>query len=310
MIVWFEVVDARRQDQVLAAGQCLVDLRYGVAWLGDEELADRDGRPGVGTVGPCGAHGVALHGGHEDAVVPGWSPCTGMAPLASPGWSPASCTGHRMLLSRETLGGRTHGAGEHLVPDAVAPAVELAVPDEELLLRAVDHVAAVNCESAMKPPLANDGPGAIVHQGGVSVDLTRRIGAACDTAQNSVLEQPIRVGHVDGQVRQRAPEVIERDAVVGTETLVVDIDGPVDDHVVGRETETRHASVVADLKVERVGTGAVGAGLEQQRITLSAELVGDLLGGYRVNRRLDLALRHAGVEDIDVRAEVGLARRR
>ena len=41
---------------------------------------------------------------------------------------------------------------------------DAAVPDEVLLLRAVDDEAAVNCESAMKPPLAYDGPRAVVHQ--------------------------------------------------------------------------------------------------------------------------------------------------
>jgi hypothetical protein len=28
---------------------------------------------------------------------------------------------------------------------------------------------------------------------------------------------------------------------------------------------------------------------------------------YRIDRRLDLALRHAGIEDVNVRTEVGLA---
>jgi hypothetical protein len=46
-------------------------------------------------------------------------------------------------LKGETLGGRTHDARKHLVPDAVGPAIELAVPDQPLLLRAVDHGVAV-----------------------------------------------------------------------------------------------------------------------------------------------------------------------
>src|SRR5439155_19387089 len=53
----------------------------------------------------------------------------------------------------------------------------------------------------------------------------------------------------------------------------------------------------------------LGAGLEQQGEALSTELVGDLLVGHRVDRRLYLTLRHAGAEDVDVRAEGGSARR-
>jgi hypothetical protein len=58
---------------------------------------------------------------------------------------------------------------------------------------------------------------------------------------------------------------------------------------------------------QRGGGGAVHARLEQQRVALGAELVGDLLGRDRVHGGLDLALRHARREDVDVRAEVGLA---
>ena len=118
-----------------------------------------------------------------------------------------------------------------------------------------------------------------------------------------------RGGHVDRQVRQRSPEVIECGATAA-DALVAYVDGPVDDDVVRREAEARHGGVVADLKVEGVATGSICAGLEQQRIALSSELVGDLLVCHRVDRRLDLALRHAGIEDVDARAEVGLAGRR
>src|SRR5258708_13073709 len=57
--------------------------------------------------------------------------------------------------------------------------------------------------------------------------------------------------HVDGQIRQRSPEVHERDAVsvVGAEALVEYIDGPVDDDIVGGEAEARHGGVVATLNV-------------------------------------------------------------
>ena len=119
----------------------------------------------------------------------------------------------------------------------------------------------------------------------------------------AVVAAEVRGGHVDGQVRQRSPEVHRARCSCWTEALVAYVDGPVDDDVVRGEAEARHGGVVADLKVEGVGTGSIGAGLKQQRIALSSELVGDLLVCHRVDRRLDLALRHAGIEDVDARAE-------
>jgi len=143
----------------------------------------------------------------------------------------------------------------------------------------------------------------------VDVDSTHRRGLR-HCPEFAVVAAEVRGGHVDGQVRQRSPEVLERGAVVDAEALVVYVDGPVDDDVVRGEAKARHGGVVTDLKVERVGTGSICAGLEQQRIALSSELVGDLLFCHRVDRRLDLALRHAGIEDVDARTEIGLARRR
>ena len=113
----------------------------------------------------------------------------------------------------------------------------------------------------------------------------------------------IRVGHVDRQIRQRPPEVVERCAPVDV-ALVAHIDRPVDHDVVRRGSESRDCRVVADLEVERILGRSVGAGLEQQRIALRPELVRDLLSLDRVDRRLDLARRHARVEDDHVRAEV------
>lgn len=122
----------------------------------------------------------------------------------------------------------------------------------------------------------------------------------------------LRVGHVDGQIRQRAPEVHERDTVgvVGAKALVVYVDRPVDDDIVRGEAQARHGGVETDLKVEGGVTGTIGARLEEQRIALSSELIGDLLACHRVDRRLDLTQRHAGIEDVDIRTEVGLAGRR
>jgi hypothetical protein len=68
--------------------------------------------------------------------------------------------------------------------------------------------------------------------------------------------------------------------------------------------EPGDAGVVANLEVERLAAGSIRAGLEQQRIALCSELVGDLLAGDRVDRRLDLAGPHARVEDQHIRAEV------
>ncbi|HEU5227133.1 MAG TPA: hypothetical protein VFU49_04920 [Ktedonobacteraceae bacterium] len=64
----------------------------------------------------------------------------------------------------------------------------------------------------------------------------------------------IRSSHVDGQVRQRPPEVHQRGAVVGTEALVAYVDRSVDDNIVRREAEACHGGVVANLKVEGIGT--------------------------------------------------------
>ena len=69
-------------------------------------------------------------------------------------------------------------------------------------------------------------------------------------------------------------------------------------------SESGDLGVVADPDDERVGRGAVAAGLEQQRIALGSHLVVDLLGVDRVDRRLDIALRHARVEHLYVRPEV------
>src|SRR5207245_9912526 len=51
-------------------------------------------------------------------------------------------------------------------------------------------VEPVNCESAMKPPLAKDGPLQKSIRVANPLTWTRRIGAACDTAQNSPWRHP------------------------------------------------------------------------------------------------------------------------
>jgi len=51
------------------------------------------------------------------------------------------------------------------------------------------------------------------------------------------------------------------------------------------------------------GGGAVGSGFEQQRIPRCAHLVVDLLDGNSIDGCLNLARRHAGVEDCHIRPE-------
>jgi len=138
--------------------------------------------------------------------------------------------------------------------------------------------------------------------------LTRRNGAACETAQKSAeLWQPLSP-NVDRQIRQRPPEVFERGAVGGRsgthrKALVVHIDMTVDRDVVRRCTQPGHLGIEAYLEGEGGRRAAVHPGLEQECVSLRAELVAYLLGGDGVDGRLDLTRRHAGVEDDDIRAE-------
>ena len=126
-----QVVDARREDQVLAAGERAVDPSDRCARAGDEELADRHRAACGGPARPGRARRVVLDRGNEDPVA-------------------AGCLVQERLLLRHRAGGqrrvglaarhaerlrwRAVVTGEDLVPDAVGPAVEIAVPDDELLL--------------------------------------------------------------------------------------------------------------------------------------------------------------------------------
>ena len=115
----------------------------------------------------------------------------------------------------------------------------------------------------------------------------------------------IRIRHVDGQVRQGPPEVVQRDTGIIGVALIADEHRPIDDDIARRSAEAGHIRVIADLEVKRIGRRSVRAGLEQQCVALRPELVGDLLRGDRVNCRLDLALRHRRVEHQHVRTEIG-----
>ena len=74
-------------------------------------------------------------------------------------------------LKGETLGRRTHDAREHLVPDTVAPAIELAVSDQPLLLRAVDHGVTVKLRIGDEATAGVRRAGAIIIQGGKPDDV-------------------------------------------------------------------------------------------------------------------------------------------
>src|SRR5438874_3742049 len=127
------------------------------------------------------------------------------------------------------------------------------------------------------------------------MDATHR-GRLGDGPELAGIAAEARRGHVDGQVRQRPPEIIERDAIAGAEALIADVYRAIDDDIAGAEAKPGHAGVVADLEVERMCLGSIASRHEQQRIALLAELVADLLGTDRINGGLDLALRHARVE--------------
>ena len=64
----------------------------------------------------------------------------------------------------------------------------------------------------------------------------------------------------------------------GAEAPVVESIVPLMVTSVGERAEAGDLGVVADLEVERIGGGAVGAGLEEQRVALRPDLVRDLLG--------------------------------
>ncbi|GMA86458.1 hypothetical protein GCM10025868_17080 [Angustibacter aerolatus] len=146
--------------------------------------------------------------------------------------------------------------------------------------------------------------------------FTRRIGAACETAQNSVPDwQPawpvtlmVRF-EIERQKLFSAMQALRVRVGVGGGrlALVRDVDRAVDRDVGRALPEAGDLRVVADLEGQRVLGAAVRAGLEEQRDPLVAELVRDLLRGDGVDLRLDLLDRLARVEDVHGGAEVGVA---
>ena len=171
-------------------------------------------------------------------------------------------------------------------------------------------------ESEMNPPEANCGP---AEQKSISdrppLICTRRIGAACETAQNSLpVWQPVWPitlivrFDIERQKFTSAVQSVGAPGGVGKHWLQ-HVDRAVDLHVGRVAAESGDLGVVADAEAQRLRRRPVRARLEQQREPAGAELVGDLPGGDRVDRGLDLRLRHARVEDQHVGPEVRVAGR-
>ena len=138
--------------------------------------------------------------------------------------------------------------------------------------------------------------------------LTRRSGRGLRHGPELAVGTAVgATGDVDGEVGQRAPEVVQRNAAIGV-ALVVDVDRAVDGDVARVLAQAGDLGVEADLEDQRAGLGAVDARLEEDRVARRAHLVADLLGGDRVDLGLDVRLGHRGVEHDDVGAEVRVAR--
>jgi len=211
-----QVVDTRGEDQVLASGESDVDRLRRVRRFGDEETLDRDGRTGGRPVGPGRALGVTAQGRDEDFVM-----------VVRVDIQERLFPGHRAGRQRrvwrgiewgggERLGWGAHDAGEDLVPDAVGPASDLAVPHEELLLRTIDDEASVGVGDEAATRKLRTGS-AVVHErevaaGDVDPPHWRRLRDSPEVARGTAAGQTL---DVDREVRQRAPEVVERDAVAG-----------------------------------------------------------------------------------------------
>ena len=300
-----DVVDAGRQQQVLAAGQLRVDRLGGVTRSGDVEVGQGQRAATGVAVAPRGAARLRRGIRHPHPVG-----------AAGVDVQPRLLTAERGRLERRVrrvgegvLAGGAHDSGEDLVPDPVAPAAHLAVADQPLLLRAVDDVRRPRVGDETATRVLRPG-GAVVHQRDVRarhVDPAHRDRLA---HRPEVRAPPAAVlpGRVDPdrQVRQRAPEVVQRDAVAGAavrEAAVVDLDLAVDDHVTRLRAQPRDLGVVADLDLQRLAVGAVRAGPEEQAPPVRAHLVVDLRGTDRIGCGLDLTRRHARVEDQHARPE-------
>ena len=113
---------------------------------------------------------------------------------------------------------------------------------------------------------------------------------------------------VEGQVGQRAPEVDSGVDSAAVGRVGEHLDGAIDNRVLGHSPKAGHLGVVANLELERVGACSICAWLEENGVALAVKLTakGHLLSRDRVDGRLDLILRHARIEHIDIRTEVRL----
>ncbi len=254
------------------------------------------------TVGPVGSGRAGASGRNPDHP----TTLTVHAEVGPLGGEPGAVQRGVRVLPGNAEGRRRRvgHAGEHLVPYPVGPAVQHAVANQELLLGAVDDVAGER-RVGDEPATGELRPcGAVVHQRGVPVDLhpahRRGLGHGPELRGGPAARA---AGDIDGQVRQRAPEVDQREAVVDREAAVVDVDRAVDHDIAGLCAQPGHFGVVADLECQRVRSGPVGARHEQQRVAPGAELGIDLLGRNGVDRGLDLLLGHRRIEHVDTGAE-------
>jgi len=87
----------------------------------------------------------------------------------SPDWSPASCMGRRTASGLGNIARAHPPRLKHLVPDAVGPTIELAIPHNPLLLRAVDDGATVELNIGHEAAACVRRTGAVIHKGGEAV---------------------------------------------------------------------------------------------------------------------------------------------
>ena len=297
---------------------------------------EREGAAGFRAAGPRWADRIVLDGWYEDAVVAARAGVEERFLFCDRARSQRRVLGRRRdpLKPRarrhtrpEVRGRRPVHAREHHVPDAVRRAADVAVPDHVLLLAvkvdgaghlAIGDVAAADearpavvlqyevavagCFPARGAVVDYDAPdrSSLRHR----PELSGVVAARAFPRRRGISRRGARDRHVDRQVRQRTPEVVKPEAR-SSHALVEHEDKSVDHGGLGHGPEARHLGVKADLEHERVGRRPVSPRLEEDRVPLGAELVGDLLARNGVEVSLDGGLWHRGVENADVGPEDG-----
>ena len=185
-----DVVHTGRQDEVLAAGELVVDGLDRVRGIGDEEVGDRDRPPRRDAVSPGDAASVAVSARHTYVVAP-LVVDEQVRLLPADRCGVERCVRHAngRLLDAGCVAGVVRGAdhtGEHLVPHSVGPEIDLAVSGQPLLLGCVDHASGSRVGD--EPAAGEAGPLETASKrnvGGVpskAFNWTRRIEAAWETA--------------------------------------------------------------------------------------------------------------------------------